>query len=82
MYSQSPETFLSFEGRLASDFQMRKIQKNVSRRKTYQRKSARSLFQLLEPKSLVERLFIKIHMQIQQLQPTTQHTSSPRENSA
>ena len=76
----TPETSLSFEGRLASDFQMRKIQKDVFRRKTCQRKSARSLFQLLEPKSPVERLFIKIHMQNQQLQQTTQHTS-PRENS-
>ena len=82
MCRQSPRTFLSFEGLLASDFQMRKIQKDVSRRKTCQRKSARFLLELLEPKSPVERLYIKIHMQIQQLQPTTQHTSSPRENSA
>ena len=62
-----PKTSLSFEGWLESDLQMRKIQKDVSRGKTCQRKNARSLFQLLKPKSPVERLFIKIHMQNQQL---------------
>ena len=41
MYRPYPETSSSFEGQLASDFQMRKVQKDVSRRQTCQRKSGK-----------------------------------------